>query len=95
MTFLISTKNFLAVDLYFLILCALSSKLIQNGDAMKKVDNPPTMTPIDIGSAKSLICGTNIATDRIVKSVVRSVPTDLEKDSLKERLMISLLDNPG
>lgn len=54
-TFLISTKNFLAVDLYFLILCALSSKLIQNGDATKKVDNPPTMTPMDIGRAKSLI----------------------------------------
>ena len=69
-TFLISTNYFLAVYLYFFTFCALSSKLIQNGDAMKKVDNPPTMTPIDIGRAKSLICGTNIATDNMVKSVV-------------------------
>jgi len=56
---------------------------------------PPKNTPIEIGTAKSLICGTKTTTDTIVNKVVARVPTDLMKDWLSDKVISSLLLKPG
>lgn len=62
---------------------------------MKMEDIPPKNTPMEIGTAKSLICGTKITTDTMVNKVVASVPMDLMKDWFKDKVISSLLLKPG
>ena len=62
---------------------------------MKIVEIPPKNTPTEIGTAKSLICGTKITTETIVNKVVARVPMDLMKDWFKDKVISSLLLKPG